>query len=344
MEDNCDDLSISRYNKKENNSSLYSCHDANVFISDIMVNSDSAQEMARIPTKKCIFCSNSATIAATINRKYSLPLHLKEINQIVFDEKVHIVSVFKDYLIFDDSVDYFKKLYSYKEATEKMSMLTQKIYNTDPNYFVLEEKKYMIKLRKLKIRLQKEKLENYAQNRKKNLAHRDESIDNAFDTVFYEELNRSQPSISKMKFDELLSYFVEKDSQTDMTSTSCNEFENYKIVIPLTIKLNLCQEVIDHPLHTNSNKVVQQTKYSRTLNNKSNLRCAKKPIEKPQLSTSKLHAARIVATRQIVKLPHPPKVNDIPKQIIKARYSNRTPLKKCDNARSESILKKCSIK
>ena len=63
-------------------------------------------------------------------------------NYLIFNEKCSIVSIFKDYLIYDDSNEFLRKFYSIKENNERL----KKIYNfystysqIFPNYLILNE-------------------------------------------------------------------------------------------------------------------------------------------------------------------------------------------------------------
>jgi len=66
----------------------------------------------------------------------------------MYNENRHIVSVFKDYLIFDDFSEYLKRFYMSEEATERLPRVFEfyeKYSKVFPNYVVLPESKYMFK-------------------------------------------------------------------------------------------------------------------------------------------------------------------------------------------------------
>lgn len=73
----------------------------------------------------------------------------KIISDIMYNENRHIVSVFKDYLIFDDFSEYLKRFYFDVEANERLPKVFEfyeKYSKVFANYVVLEEeKKYMFK-------------------------------------------------------------------------------------------------------------------------------------------------------------------------------------------------------
>ncbi len=49
---------------------------------------------------------------------------LKLINDIIYNDECHVVSVFKDYLIFDDTSDFLKRFYTQEESHPRL----RKIY------------------------------------------------------------------------------------------------------------------------------------------------------------------------------------------------------------------------
>jgi len=66
----------------------------------------------------------------------------------MYNERVQIVSIFKDFLIYDDLTEFFKWPYSYMESTVRLTKIYEfyeqyaKIF---PNYFAISEKKFMYK-------------------------------------------------------------------------------------------------------------------------------------------------------------------------------------------------------
>lgn len=66
----------------------------------------------------------------------------------VGNEPTRLVAIFKDYLLLDDINDFLKKYYPRKEIHEKLQYITSyygKYCTVFPNYFNLEEKKYLYK-------------------------------------------------------------------------------------------------------------------------------------------------------------------------------------------------------
>lgn len=75
--------------------------------------------------------------------------NLKVVNDLIYNEQTHIVSVFKDYLIMDDINEFLKR--GYKFATEaavrlpKLCDFYHKYSQVFPNFVVLPESKYMFR-------------------------------------------------------------------------------------------------------------------------------------------------------------------------------------------------------
>jgi hypothetical protein len=66
----------------------------------------------------------------------------------MYNENRHVVSVFKDYLIFDDFSEYLKRFYKGSEAKERLPRVFEfyeKYSRVFPNYVILPENKYMFK-------------------------------------------------------------------------------------------------------------------------------------------------------------------------------------------------------
>jgi hypothetical protein len=72
----------------------------------------------------------------------------KIISDIMYNENRKIVSVFKDYLIFDDFSEYMKRTYSKVESVERLPKVYEfydKYSKVFPNYVILPENNYMFK-------------------------------------------------------------------------------------------------------------------------------------------------------------------------------------------------------
>ncbi len=74
--------------------------------------------------------------------------NLKIVNDLIYNENTHVVSIFKDYLILDDINEFLKRAYSLAETRSRLPKLCtfyDKYSQVFPNYVVLPESKYMFK-------------------------------------------------------------------------------------------------------------------------------------------------------------------------------------------------------
>ena len=83
--------------------------------------------------------------------RYEMPIFfhdVKIINDMIFNEKTHIVEMFKEFLIYDDNNEFFKRYYNKNEILIKLPKILNfyenysKIY---ANYTAIPENKYMYK-------------------------------------------------------------------------------------------------------------------------------------------------------------------------------------------------------
>lgn len=66
----------------------------------------------------------------------------------MYNEKVLVVCVFKDYLIYDDLTEFLKRPYTYPESIIRLSKIFEfyeSYSEVFPNYIVLPEKRFMYK-------------------------------------------------------------------------------------------------------------------------------------------------------------------------------------------------------
>ena len=74
--------------------------------------------------------------------------NVKVVNDVIYNDTTHLVSVFKDYLIYDDISEFLKRHYSLNESITRLTKIYDfydKYSKVFPNYIILEENKYMFK-------------------------------------------------------------------------------------------------------------------------------------------------------------------------------------------------------
>lgn len=90
-------------------------------------------------------------MAKSLKDKYLTSLdyyHSKCAADIMYNEPRHIVSIFKDFLIYDDFSEYLKRYYTYTEALERLPRIFNFYHHYSkvfPNYVSIPESKYMFK-------------------------------------------------------------------------------------------------------------------------------------------------------------------------------------------------------
>jgi len=160
------------------------------------------------------------------------------VNDIVFNAQTHIVAVFKDYLIFDDIIEFLKKSYESNEVRDRLKKACdfyEKYSKVFPNYISLKEKKYMFKNieRKQKMidekqrALQKEKNNGDDENKEKNMLTKN----------FMKDLSKTASQlqttkVKKMGVQELLEKYINNDSLSLIANTRCEEIEASFIPAP----------------------------------------------------------------------------------------------------------------
>eukprot|EP00350_Pseudokeronopsis_sp_OXSARD2_P012698 CAMPEP_0170552194 /NCGR_PEP_ID=MMETSP0211-20121228/10114_1 /TAXON_ID=311385 /ORGANISM="Pseudokeronopsis sp., Strain OXSARD2" /LENGTH=137 /DNA_ID=CAMNT_0010859769 /DNA_START=1110 /DNA_END=1523 /DNA_ORIENTATION=+ len=118
-----------------------------------------------------------------LNKKYLTSreyYNVKIINDIIYNENTHIVSVFKDYLIFDDVSEFLKRFYSKLESIQRLPRMFEfyeKYSKIFANYVILPENKYMFKNIERKQRLQDEKQRILHEQQNKNADEMNHSVD-----------------------------------------------------------------------------------------------------------------------------------------------------------------------
>ena len=118
------------------------------------------------------------------------------INNIIYNEKTHIVAIFKDYLILDDNGEFLKRYYKLKESfvrLPKFFLYYDTYSKIFPSYNAIVEGKYIYRniLRKQRMIDLIEKMEIEQQNKlNKNISFDDNNKNDVFDTnVFNSILN-----------------------------------------------------------------------------------------------------------------------------------------------------------
>ena len=108
-------------------------------------------------------CMKGTRKSLYINDSSRYKYYQNKINDILYDEQKHLVSQFKDYLLWDESSDFLRRysyilfrFYNYDESSSripKISEFFEKYSVIMPNYFVLEVRRHILKNLNKKIKL-----------------------------------------------------------------------------------------------------------------------------------------------------------------------------------------------
>lgn len=100
---------------------------------------------------KSVFANRYEVVKNNLEQKYLTSkeyYNTKIVNDIIYNEQSNVVSVFKDYLIYDDVSEFLKRSYNTTEAKNRLPKVIA-FYETYskvfPNYVNLPENKYMFK-------------------------------------------------------------------------------------------------------------------------------------------------------------------------------------------------------
>ena len=232
------------------------------------------------------------------------------IDNIIYNERSHIVAVFKDRLILDDNGEFLKRYYKYDESYLRLPKffeyydLYSKIF---PNYTSLPEGKYFYqniqKKQKMidiheQIELENQKRNNIYQNEKSKINISDDNILNNNksqkkknkDYVFSTEAIHSILNGTNMEFVEIL-FNINKNNLENEENAFCEKINNIINIITVSENNN-------HNIINNKNKNKKHKSTSKKKENKSKSNSSKKnKINKTVLGND-------INNNKIVKLNH----------------------------------------
>ena len=160
--------------------------------------------------------------------------NISRIDSLLFDDKKHIVAIFKEYLISDDQYEFFKRFYQYEESKKRLLkyiIYYEKYSFVFPNYTSLPESEYLyeninkkqriIDHQENEIKLKQKKMENKKNNLSKNenIVYLESSQNNLLDNKNEKDSNilfdsKVYNSILKLSEDFSLSQFgIEKPNE-----------------------------------------------------------------------------------------------------------------------------------
>ena len=166
------------------------------------------------------------------------------INNIIYNEKSHIVAVFKDYLIADDYSEFLKRFYNNLEISIRLPKFFEyyeKYSRIYPNYTVLNESKYIyrnIHKKQKMIDLQQKIEESEEKRRKININNKHkrnkEKDDLVFSTDIYNSIVNNSQDLYSILFGINKKNENEEKSIEDINKL-IDEIEKYNIEIPNSV-------------------------------------------------------------------------------------------------------------
>ena len=208
-------------------------------------------------------------------QRYSISpeeFNLIQITHIIENDSCHIVSLFKEHLIYDEGTDFLRRFYGKRESSIRLTKLYE-YYNASsmlfPNYTALPEGKYIYKniMKKQKVIDLIEAMDEEKENQKKN--KKDKEEDRVFDTKIYESI-AFEPDMSKIK--EIFNITIKDDSFEEI-----KKLTNYLVDIvdadqfPMETTPNSPSITYQHNSHNKNNNCINlTTTTATTLNNTNN--------------------------------------------------------------------------
>ena len=166
------------------------------------------------------------------------------INNIIYNEKTHIVAVFKDYLISDDYSEFFKRFYTNLETSIRLPKFFEyyeKYSRIYPNYTVLNESKYIYRNihKKQKMIDLQQKIEESEEKRKQiNLNNKHKRNKEKDDLVFSTDIYNSIVNNSQDLYSILFGINKKNKNQgksIEDINKIIDEIEKYNVEIPNSV-------------------------------------------------------------------------------------------------------------
>ena len=165
---------------------------------------------------------------------------LNVIDNIIFNDKSHLVAKFKDYLITDDEYEFLKRYYNNEDSKKRLRKFLNYYHKYNiifPNYSVLPEAKIIYK----NINGKQKLIDNIlGEKRKKKLKKEENSIENidslVFNSKIYDSIIKGSGNcISILSYDKDSNY-KEEDNKNNASILAINELINTFDKIDFNIK------------------------------------------------------------------------------------------------------------
>ena len=158
-------------------------------------------------------------------------------NYLIFNEKCRIVSIFKDYLIYDDNTEFLRRFYKKIELNKRLNKILN-FYETYskifPNYMILPESYYLYRnIRKKQkmidafneIKREEEENKKYL-NKNKNKKKNNNNNNIVFNSTIQESINNYQNSLYMNSFEDSKISISILNKNSNKFYTPCDSFIN----------------------------------------------------------------------------------------------------------------------
>ena len=176
------------------------------------------------------------------------------ISNIIYNEKMHIVSCFKEFLIFFEPGEFLADFYNLKESRKCIKTYTE-FYSLNsrifPNYILLSESKYIFNNIKKKQKLL-DNIEEDNNERSQNLGIKSSEINNGYSL----HINDSNPSYYNTIFTPSIINSIKNDFDYSITS-------NISKVNSIIDNINKLQNNNSNIINKNKNKIIGNEKRNK---------------------------------------------------------------------------------
>ena len=194
-------------------------------------------------------------LISNYNKKYYIDYNKKIINNIMWNAKEHLVSIFKDYLIFDELAEFCADFYPQEKSIKKLNDLFSYYSESSfifPNYTPLPESKYIYKsiIKKQRVIDEQENLEELKIKQKKlkekknniffNFYNDSGTESKFFNSTIYNSILKPSESLLKIlfgienqkinsKYNKNSSYYLNKNfiSNNEDSINNSNFYDEY---------------------------------------------------------------------------------------------------------------------
>ena len=256
-----------------------------------------------------------------------LSYHKFQILLLMENANTHLVSLFKDYLLFDDSTEFFKEYYHKKEIYPRLKTIFDYYESSSylfPNYTAINEGKYIY--RNI---IRKQKLIDYLEDLEDQKKEKEEKKNNKMKKKLKNQTKNEQSSSSYIEvFDTKIYENIRKETENDskinelfcVGNKNNNDCDSFASIIKLTEELKEKEKVQEKAKEKDkdkeiekkndiSNKNISYDKYSNNNNNNSNINKKANKNSENNEKEGKIYVSRRVNFNQNSKVYNKKTIN-----------------------------------